>query len=122
MVESAEGTNAGLEHSIHHALVMVETFLVRRADAVRLNARPRDGEAIALLVEAFQQGNVLLVEVVVIAGDVAGVAAFDVAGSMRIAIPDGFAFAVFVPSAFDLIGGRRHAPEKVFGKTGRFDV
>ena len=51
-----------------------------------------------------------------IAGGVAGVAVLDFAGSVREAVPDGLAFAVFVPRAFDLIGGSGCAPEKTLGE------
>src|SRR5215470_11872525 len=51
-----------------------------------------------------------------IAGDVASVAAFYFANGVRKAIPDGFALAVFVPGAFDLIRSRGGTPEKVFRK------
>jgi hypothetical protein len=40
-----------------------------------------------------------------IAGYIGGVAVLDFAGSSREAIPDGFAFAIVFPSAFDLVGG-----------------
>src|SRR5260370_38333919 len=51
-----------------------------------------------------------------IAGDIAGGGALHLAGSMREAVPDGFALAVFVPAAFDLIGSGGGAPDKFFGK------
>src|ERR1700683_2036054 len=52
---------------------------------------------------------------------VAGAAVLDFSGSMREAIPDRFAFAVFVPRAFDLISGGRCAPEEILreGDAGR---
>jgi hypothetical protein len=53
---------------------------------------------------------------IVIAGHVARVTVFDLAGRMAEAIPNRFAAAVFIPRAFDLISGRRSAPDKVFGK------
>ncbi len=54
-----------------------------------------------------------------IAGDIAGGGALHLAGSMREAVPDGFALAVFVPAAFDLIGSGGGAPDKVFGEFER---
>jgi len=42
--------------------------------------------------------------VIVVAGDVAGVAVDDVTGRVTKAIPDALAFAVRFPGAFDLIG------------------
>lgn len=37
------------------------------------------------------------------------------------AVPDGFALAVFVPCAFDLVGGGGGAPEEAFGEAGLLD-
>src|SRR5260370_31140961 len=54
-----------------------------------------------------------------IAGDIAGRGAFHHAGSMREAVPDGFALAVFVPGAFDLIGSGGSSPDKFFGEFER---
>jgi len=43
---------------------------------------------------------------------VTSVAALDVSRRVGEAVPDRLALAVFVPGAFDLIGGRRGSPEK----------
>src|SRR5258708_28686461 len=51
-----------------------------------------------------------------ITGDIAGGGALHLAGSVREAVPYGFALAVFVPAAFDLIGSGGGAPDKFFGK------
>src|SRR5690606_39170479 len=56
------------------------------------------------------QRHVLAIAVVVVVGDVAGVAVPHGAGGVRVAIPDRFALAVGVPRALDLVGGRRRAP------------
>src|SRR5216684_5732936 len=54
-----------------------------------------------------------------LAGDVARGRSLHFTGGVREAIPDGFAFAVFGPGAFDLIGGGGGAPNKFFGKFER---
>ncbi len=51
-----------------------------------------------------------------VAGDITSGRALHFAGSVREAVPDGFAFAVFGPSSFDLIGGGGGAPNKFVGK------
>jgi len=43
--------------------------------------------------------------VIRIAGDVPGIAILNFSGRVHEAIPDGFAFAIVFPSAFDLVGG-----------------
>jgi hypothetical protein len=54
---------------------------------------------------------------VLIAGDVAGGGAFYFADGVGEAVPVGLALAVFVPCAFDLIGGSGYALDEVFGET-----
>src|SRR5580700_3821194 len=53
---------------------------------------------------------------ILVASDVARSAASDFSHGMRITIPDGFAFAVLIPGAFDLVGSRGHTPEKSWGE------
>jgi hypothetical protein len=60
--------------------------------------------------------DVFSIAVVVVASDIAVGAVFDFAGRASETVPDGFAFAVFVPRTFDLVGGGRNAPVKTFGK------
>jgi len=116
VVERAEGADACFEHGVDEAPVVVDAFLVRRACARWLNARPRDGEAIAFLVEALEDRDVLRVEMVLVTGVVAGCSAFYFAYGVRKAVPDGFTFAVLIPRAFHLIGSRGHAPEESVGE------
>src|SRR4029077_19165052 len=54
-----------------------------------------------------------------IAGDVAGGGTLHSAGRVGEAVPDGFALAVFSPSAFDLIGGGGRAPDEFAWKLER---
>ena len=50
---------------------------------------------------------------IAVAGDVAVVAATDLAWRVRETIPDRFALAIDIPGAFDLIGRRRGAPDEI---------
>ena len=59
------------------------------------------------------------VAVVEVVGDVAGLALIGFAGSVGEGVPDGGAAAVFVDSAFDLIGGGGGAPDEVVGEAVR---
>ena len=56
---------------------------------------------------------------VVVAGDVAGVAVQDVARRMREGVPDRGAASVLVYGALDLVGGGRGAPQEAFRKVTR---
>src|ERR1700722_3890396 len=51
-----------------------------------------------------------------IAGYVSRVAIVDFARSVREAVPDRFAFAIFFPRTFDLVCGGGRAPKKILGK------
>ena len=118
VIESADGADFGFEQRIGDALVVVEAFLIGGARAVGLNPRPGDGEAAALQIELLHDGDVLFVTVIGVAGYVARVATFYFADRVREAVPNGFAFAIFVPRAFNLIGGGGCAPEKTLWKRG----
>ena len=63
-----------LPQLVDQAAVEVEPLRVDRADAVRQHARPGDAEAVRLHAQRLHQRDVLLVAVVVVAGDVARVA------------------------------------------------
>ena len=122
VIDGAERANVGLEESVREATIVVDAFWIDRPGAGGLDACPGGREAIAFLVEALEDGYVLFVAVVLIAGDVAGGAAFYFADGVGEAVPDGFALAVLVPCAFDLIGGGGHAPEESFGEACGVDL
>src|SRR5262249_19763255 len=109
------------EQLVYEAVVEVETFRVRLAGALGEDPRPGDGEPIGVRAETLHQRDVLLVPVVVVVSDVAGVIVLDVPGSVAIGIPDRQALAVLVPRALDLVRGRADAPvEAVRELAGRF--
>src|SRR5207245_788790 len=89
------------------------------ARAGRLDARPRNGEAIALEIHDAQQRNVFRIAMIGIASDVARVSTFYFADGMREAVPDRFALAVSIPCSLDLVGGSGRTPEKIFGELKR---
>ena len=70
MVHRAPGPDAGLQQGIDKAAVVIQPFHVRGSGSDRLNAWPRDGKTVALLVKTFGQRDVMRIQVVLIAGDV----------------------------------------------------
>jgi hypothetical protein len=118
VVEGAEGAESGFEDGVDEAAGVIESGGVGRAGAGGLDARPRDREAVRLQVKLLHDREVFAVAVVVVARDVAGGGAFDFARRVSESVPDGLAFAVGVPGAFDLVGGGGHAPEEVVGESG----
>jgi hypothetical protein len=71
--------------------------------------------------ETFGERDVLWVEVILIAGHVAGYASSHFPRRVGKPVPDRFAFAVFVPGAFVLIGRCRDAPKETFRKSRFLD-
>ena len=83
---------------------------VRPAAALGLNPRPGDREAIAGEIHRAQQGDVVAIAVIGVAGLVARFAAFDATGRVGEAVPDRLALAVFARRALDLVGRSGGAP------------
>src|SRR5262249_54550158 len=92
------------------AAVEVEALGVGRAGALGEDPRPGDREPVRVRADVLHQRDVLLVAVVMVVGDVAGVVILDLPGRMGVGVPDRDALAVLVPGPLDLIGGRRDAP------------
>src|SRR5262249_19010153 len=105
VIERGEWLDALGAKLVGEALVEVDALRIRRARALREDARPGDGEPVGGRVDVLHQRDVLLVAVVVVVGDVAIVVVLDVAGRVREFVPDRLALAVLVPSALDLIRG-----------------
>ena len=114
--EGAVGLNVVGEQFVDEAVVEVEALGVGCAGALRIDARPGDGEAVGLEAEGLHESDVFFVAMVVIVGDVAGVSVVGLAGGVGEGVPDGGAATVFVDCAFDLIGGGGGAPEEAFRK------
>ena len=87
----------GGEERVDEPAVVVDALLVRAPAADRLDARPGDREAVALEAEVAQDRDVLVVAVVGVAGEVAGVAVLHAARRVGEAVPD----ALALPSASD---------------------
>src|SRR5580700_1846499 len=64
----------------------------------------------------FHQRDIFSPPVIGIASYIARIAVPDLAGSVGEAVPNGLAFAIFVPRALDLVGGGSGAPKKSLGK------
>lgn len=97
-----------------HSRASTHTLLVQRTLARRLNARPRDGIAIAAEMQLLHDRNVFGVAVVVVAGDVAGPTSLYIARGVTETIPDGFASSVEIPRPIHLIGRGCATPQKAF--------
>ncbi len=101
---------------IDQATVEVQPFRIRSTGSLRKDSRPRDREPVRRCADILHQRHILLVAMIVIVGDVAGVAIADLAGGMGVRIPNGWPLAVLVPCALDLVCRGRDAPEEALRK------
>src|SRR5262245_6848481 len=101
---------------IDQALVKVEAALLDRAAAGRKNARPRGRKPISGKIAACEQIDIVAPAVIVVTGDIAGIAVLHAPGRVGEDVPDALAASVFVDRAFDLIARGRRAPYEVGGK------
>ena len=106
MVEGGRGRDAVPGELVEQRAVIVQAPLVDRAPAAGLDPRPGDGEAVGAQAEGGEQGHVLAVAMIGVAGDVAGVAAADLAWRMAEGVPHRGTAAVGGRRSLDLVGGR----------------
>ena len=113
VIEGREWPNLRFQETVDETAVKIKSLRIRSPRSCSLNPRPRDREAIALHAQAAHDIQVFAIAMVVIAGNVPIVAVLDFVRRVREPIPDGFALAVFIPSALDLIRRRRSSPPEV---------
>ena len=86
------------------------------AATVGHDPRPGDREAVRLQPELGHHRHVGVDPVVVVAGDVAGVAVGDLAGRVREVVPHRRATAALVDGTLDLVAGGRGSPQEPVGE------
>ena len=106
VVEGGRGRDAVPGELVEQRAVIVQAPLVDGAPAAGLDPRPGDGEAVGAQPEGGEQGHVLGVAVIGVAGDVAGVAAADLSRRVAEGVPHRGAPAVGGRRSLDLVGGR----------------
>lgn len=117
MIERREGLDVASLQTIDEAIVEIEALFVDRAGALRNDARPGDGEAVGFDAEAFDQVEVFIEPVIVIAGDIAVVTLIDPARHVGEGIPYGRLAAVGLGRTLDLEGGSCNAEDEIAGET-----
>ncbi len=117
VVERDPGGDAVFEKGIDEFVVETDALRIHRAATLRKNARPRERQAIGPQSKVRHQSHVLAEAVVVIAGDIAGVAAENFTRGVGEGIPDGEALAAFQPGPLDLVAGGGGAEGKGVGKS-----
>src|SRR5918993_1108053 len=116
VIEGRDRADAPGDEPVDEALVEPQPRLVRRAAASRLDAGPGDREPVRLEPELGHQVEVGVEPVIVVVGDVAGVAVPHLAWGVAEGVPDRRPPAVLLRSALDLVRGGRRAEEEVVGE------
>jgi len=116
VVERHERPDPRPEQLVDEALVEGEAALVDRAGPRGNDPRPADREAIRVEAELAHEADVLRPAVIVVAGDVAGLAGGDRAGAPAELIPDGRSLPVLVVRALDLVCRGRGTKKEARGK------
>ena len=93
VVDRQVGLDARRQQLVHEAPVEVQAGLVHASGAPGQDARPGHAEAIGVQSQGGHEGDVLAVAVVVVVGDIAGVAVLDGAGHSAEHVPDRWASA-----------------------------
>ena len=116
MEERDERADAVCHELVNERIVKIDALLVDCAGALGQDTRPGEGEAVVLDAHLLHQRDVLLEPMIVVAGDVAGMAAKDTARFMGEIVPDVSALAVLEGCALDLVGRGRRAPDEILLK------
>src|SRR3712207_895769 len=119
VIERGKRLDAGRLQFVHQPVVEVDPLRVWGARAFGEDPGPGDREPIRGRADRLHQRHVLLVPVVVVVGEVTGVAVLDLAGRVREGVPDGRALAVLVPGPLDLVRRRGDAPVEAVRKPSR---
>jgi hypothetical protein len=120
VVQGDPGLDARCQQRVDQPRVEVDAGFVERPASVGLQARPGQREAVPADAEPGHQLNVLLVTVVVVVGDVAGVPVLDLAGCVRERVPDRRRTTVLLDSALDLVARGCGAPGEARREAHRF--
>jgi hypothetical protein len=105
MKEGDERCDVQGQQKVNEAAIVIQTFLIDLPATVRQHPTPCGGETICVQVEFAHQCNVAFGVGVCIAGDVCILASANLFRRVCKHIPNRFAFAVCVWTAFDLKGG-----------------
>ncbi len=110
VVQGRHRGDATGQQRVGQPVIEVEPGRAGRAGPSRLDTRPGQREPVGVDAEVGHQGDILGPAVVVISGDVAGLAVPDHAGLATERVPDGYAPAVLGYCALYLVGGCRDTP------------
>jgi hypothetical protein len=106
MIEAKPRLDIGRNKRVDQAILKSQSGFVRGAAAGWHDPRPRDGKAVGIDTEIAHEADVFGIAMVVVAGDVTGIAVCDSSALPTLHIPDARPTTVLVGGAFDLIARR----------------
>jgi hypothetical protein len=105
-----------LQQPVDEARVERDALGVHGAATVRHHPRPRDAEAVGLQTERRHHRHVVVETVVVVAGQVAGVAVGHLALGVRERVPHALAATALLGGTLDLVAGGGCTPQEAVGE------
>jgi hypothetical protein len=103
VIECHEWNDICTQQCVHQPIVEIKSPLVDLASPGWKDPRPRYRKAIRLQTDLFHQANIFFPEAIMVVCDITCVIIPDLARGVRKTIPGGFALAMLIPGAFDLI-------------------
>ena len=100
------------QQSVDQPIIISQAFGIGLSPAIRKDAGPGDREAIGLDAQRLQKGDILLIAMIAVAGDITRVAIGDLSRRVRENVPVGQPATILLGRALDLIGGRCRAPQE----------
>jgi len=101
------------EQFVHQPVIEGQPGRVHRTSAGGQDARPGSREAVGIQTQLLHHSDIFFVAMIMVYGNVTGLIVGDLAGYVGEGIPDGDAFAVFVPGALELVSGGGAAPDEI---------
>ena len=104
VIEAEPGLDAVLQQFVRQPIIKIQSGRIWRAAPFRQHAAPRDVKAVGAEVCGLHQGNIFRIPMIMIAGDVSGVAVLHPARLGAERVPDAEPAPAFLIAALDLIG------------------
>jgi hypothetical protein len=121
VIEGHQWLDVVFEQEIDQTVVEGEAAFLAYLITVGEEAWPGDGKAVGVNAELLEQLNVLLVAVVVVAGDVAVLTVANFAGCPREGVPNLRPTTIFVDRSLDLVRRGGDSPDKALRERHELD-
>ena len=116
VIERGHRRDAGTQQLVDESFVEAEAGRIDTPAAIGHHATPGDAETVRCVAEIAHQSHVVAHALVVVAGDIAGVAVAHAARCAHESVPDAGPGAIGQRRALDLVGRGGAAPKKATGE------